>query len=339
VRPLTGGPANITLSDNEISLNNSGGEYDVPGSMFQCGCSGGGKFWNVNGATISGNYVHDNKGPGIWVDTNNTGINITNNTIVKNYAEGIIMEVSYNFTITHNVLVDNAWTEGPMNGGKGGSAIGAIYISESGGDSRIPGINSGVALVSDNVLTDNWGGVEIWEDADRHCADGTKDGDSCTLVDPKTYTVASCMANLPTAVAGKQTGSPPADYYDGCRWKSQNVEVSNNTFNLTASNVPGCTVAALCSVNALYSQYGSFAPYVSSSVTTAITFNQNNVFKNNTYTGPWNFYVWSQGNLDNPIDFKTWQSPVTDKCGTSGEIQSGTCNSGFGQDQGSTISM
>jgi parallel beta-helix repeat protein len=328
--PLSGGAANVTLTDNEISLNDADGEYDQPGGIG-CGCSGGGKLWQVNGATITGNYVHDNGQVGIWADTDNTNLNIANNTVEGNYAEGIMIEISYNFSITNNVLSHNAWAAGPQLGGFPDSAI---YISESGGDARIPGPYSGQAVIRGNTLTDNWGGIVVWENSDRSCSDGSDQ--VCTLVDPSVFTLDSCAANLPTAAAGQSTGSPAADYYDGCRWKSQNVTITGNTFNFTPANIPRCTAANLCGFMGLFSNYGSFAPYESAAVPTAIAFDQGNTWKDNTYAGPWSFWAWSQSNIDNPVPVAKWRAAVTDKCATAGEVQSGTCETGFGQDQGST---
>jgi parallel beta-helix repeat protein len=328
---LTGGASNVTLTHNEVSLNDSAGAYDQPGGV-QCGCSGGGKFWEVNGITATDNYVHDNGQVGIWADTDNTGINISGNTISDNYAEGIIIEISYNFSITNNVLSGNAVKAGPL---LQGFPDGAIYISESGGDTRVPGAYSGQAIVSGNTLTDNWGGVVVWENSNRFCSDGSDN--ACTLVDPSVITMASCKNNLATAKAGMSTGSPASDYYDDCRWKAQNVEISNNTFNLTAANVPSCTPQNLCGFMGLFSNYGSTAPYTSANVPGAITFDQSNQFKKNTYNGPWEFWAWSQSNTDNPISFADWQKAVTDKCDTSTEISGGTCDTGFGQDPGSTL--
>lgn len=327
--PLTGGASNVTLTGNEISFNDSAGAYDQPGGIG-CGCSGGGKLWEVDGADISDNYVHDNGNVGIWVDTDNTGIDISDNTIARNYSEGIIIEISYNFSITNNTLSDNAWSLGASSAGS--NIYPAIYISESGGDARVPGNLRGIAQVEDNTLTDNWSGITLWENANRFCSDGSDN--ACTLVEPAVFTEASCGANLPGAVAGADTGSPPADYYDGCRWKTQNVQVSGNVFDFNPAGIPGCTAAVLCGFNAIFSNYGSTAPYTSASVPTAIAFHQDNVFKSNSYQGPWNFWAWNFGNA---VTWAQWTAPVTDGCAGSGEIQSGQCTSGFGQDGGSTL--
>ena len=55
------GITNVVVDGNEIAGNNTDDwEARKPG----CGCTGGTKFWEVTGATITGNWVHDNKGPG-----------------------------------------------------------------------------------------------------------------------------------------------------------------------------------------------------------------------------------------------------------------------------------
>jgi hypothetical protein len=234
-------------------------------------------------------------------------------------------EISYNAQITNNTLIKNA-----IGMGSGqttpGFPDGAIYISESGGDSRVASNYAGQFLVSGNVMTNNWGGIIMWENANRYCGSGIDS--TCTLVDTAVYTISSCGANI--------SEKTPTDYYDNCRWKTQNALVENNTFSFTPSAVSSsCTTANLCGFNGLFSNYGN-APY-DASRTVAITFQQNNVFKNNTYSGPWKFFAWSQSNIDNPITSAQWQAAVTDQCNTSSELSSGTCNSGFGQDKGSTF--
>ena len=95
------GPDALTLDDNEIAENDTyNWEKHDPG----CGCSGGGKFWNVNGASIEGNWVHANHNVGIWADTNNRGFNISDNYFDNNYAEALIYEISYNAQIEDNRL-------------------------------------------------------------------------------------------------------------------------------------------------------------------------------------------------------------------------------------------
>ena len=53
------GVRDVVLHGNEISGNNTDDwESRKPG----CGCTGGGKFWATNGARVTDNYVHDNRG-------------------------------------------------------------------------------------------------------------------------------------------------------------------------------------------------------------------------------------------------------------------------------------
>lgn len=345
---LTGGIQNVTVTGNEISYNDTCNWEDVSpdpvpsadlpancagtsaGQFSGCGCSGGGKFWETDGANVTDNYVHNNFNVGLWADTDNTGFDWSGNYISDNAGVGIMEEISYNFSITDNTFVDNAWLAGAKNSR---FPTGAVYISESGGDAQVPGAYSGTALISGNSFTDNWDGVVLWENANRYCSDGS-DG-VCTLVDPGVFTRASCAANLSTAVAGADTGSPSADYYDGCRWKTQNVSVTDNVFNLTPADITGCAPSSnVCGENAIFSEYGK-ATYSGAAVPTAIAFHQNNVFGDNTYAGPWTFMAWNQGNEDDPVSFGAWSSPVTDDCSTAQEVSSGTCNSGFGQDAGS----
>ncbi len=167
----------------------------------------------------------------------------------------------------------------------------------------------------------------IWENSNRYCSDGS-DG-VCTLVDPSEFTLSSCGAHLAERA--------PIDYYDGCRWKAQNVSVSHNIFAFEPTDIgSNCTVANYCGENGLFSTYGE-PPYGGPAVPTNITFRQNNDFSDNVYDGPWGFEAWSQGNLDNPVNGTTWTALVTDDCSTAGENASGTCDSGFGQDVGSTF--
>jgi hypothetical protein len=294
------GVDNLTVTDNEISYNDTyNWEVRDPG----CGCSGGGKFWQTNGATVTGNYVHNNQDVGLWADTDNVGFDISDNYISNNYAEGIVYEISYNAVISHNTLVRNALGVGPTNPG---FPEGAIYISESGSDARIAGPYSSKLEITDNLLTDNWSGVVLWESANRFCGspDNSSTG-SCTLVDPTQVNISTCdQANL----TGARPNQRPVDYYDDCRWKTQNVSVTTNSFVLVPSAIGAdCTVAHGCGLQGLFSQYGtdpSWSPYQGEVIEKAITTTQGNQFAHNTYRGPWRFMVHDQSEI---VNFATWQ--------------------------------
>ena len=299
---------NAVLTHNDINDNNNLHAFDFPGSPAnnQCGCSGGGKWWEGLNDQTTDNYVHGNKDVGIWYDTNDAGALISGNYVSDNYSVGIQYEASYNAQITDNTLVGNAIGEGSHQDTPG-FPDGAVYISESGGDSRVASNYSGQLLISGNVLTNNWGGVILWENSDRYCSDGSDN--ACTLINPAIFTESSCAANL--------SEKSPVDYYDNCRWKTQNVTIKNNTMTFNATTVgSGCSVADLCGFNGLFSNYGT-SQY---NQTGPIVFKQGNHFSNNTYSGPWHFWAWSQSNLANPVTWAQWTAPVTDQCGTAGEI-------------------
>jgi putative cell wall-binding protein len=311
----TGTVEDVTLTHDEISFNDAAGKYDHGPGSVQCGCSGGGKFWDTLDATVTTNYVHTNGDVGIWVDTDNRGFDISGNYIAHNYAEGVMYEISYNALISDNAFVDNAWGEGP------GLAFpdSAVYISESGGDARVASNYSGELSVTGNDFVDNWGGVVLWENSNRYCGDGS-DG-MCTLVTPSTYTIASCQAHLPTSTA---SGTP--DYYDNCRWKTQNVTVSDNTFDFTPQAIgPACTPTNNCGFNGLFSEYGTTPPWTAWAVPLHISDDQNDHFSDNTYSGPWRFDGFALGDA---VTWTQWSGGFVD--------QNGSNDAFYPQDAGST---
>jgi hypothetical protein len=294
-----GDPVNITVDHNEIVGNNTDNwEALHPG----CGCSGGTKFWRVNGATITSNYVHDNHGPGLWADTDNRGFDVGNNYIANNEGSGFIYEISYNLRLANNTFVRNALVDGPK---LGGFPDPAVYISESGANSRVPGRYGDTLTITGNTFTDNWSGVVLWENADRFCGSpaNTSTGD-CTLVNPRMVTTGSCNA----------TNITDEPYYNDCRWKTQNVLVSGNEFTFDPANIgTDCTPANYCGFNGVFSQWGSepsWSPYLGTVVENHITFDQNNHFMSNTYNGPWRFAVRRQGSA---VSWATWRGRPYDQ--------------------------
>ena len=222
-------------------------------------------------------------------------------------------EISYNGRITDNTLIGNDVGAGEQNDTPDfpGSAI---YISESGSDSRVHTAFNHQFVISGNVLTNNWGGVALYENANRAC--GISADSVCTLVDPRVYTLASCAKNLSNA---KPNGNP--DYFDNCRWKTQNVIVRDNTFNFNPRQIgAACAKADAdpagrtdCGYNALFSVYGSTAPYKGWVVPKNISNNQNDHFEDNTYNGPWNFVAFNQGNF---LTWSQWIAGSSDSAGS-----------------------
>lgn len=286
-----GGPTSVLLDHNEVTGNNTD---DWESQVNGCGCTGGGKFWDAHTVTITNNYVHGNLSVGLWADTNDTDFLVENNYISDNDSQGLFYEISYNMTVKNNNFVRNGLVGGP---GNSGFPTGAIYLSESGGDSRVAGRTHEINIY-DNNFDDNWSGVILWENADRYCAspNNTSSG-TCTLGNPDA-TLTTCG----DPAGGGQIDEEP--YYSDCRWKTQNVHVHNNTFTMDKSSIAGCTTAPRsCGLQGIFSNSGSspsWSPYMGSVIQQAITFNQNNTFSDNTYVGDWDFMVKDQSTVASP---------------------------------------
>ncbi len=275
---------NALLDHNEISGNNTD-NWEV--LRDGCGCTGGGKFWENEDVVISSNYVHDNHGVGIWADFNNRGFLIENNWIENNDAHGIEYEISYNFLIRNNVLIHNAVVMGQNEFGGVGDTFPApaIYISESGGDTRA-GSTYTTSEIYGNYFQDNWDGIALWENADRYCRPGVND------------TAASC---------------PFFEKTLGTRNKTSNVLIHDNEFRFTRAEV-GCT-NTLCGRNSMFSNWGVTSKYPADIIQKAVTFKQNNKWYNNRYYGDWHFQPFDMGT---DRAFSQWQAaPYSQDAGST----------------------
>lgn len=285
-----GNVEDILLEGNEITGNNTA---DWESRIEGCGCTGGAKFWAVNGATIRGNWVHDNRGGGLWADTNNNDFVFEKNLIEKNDGPAIIYETSYNAVIRYNTIRRNNWVEGRTFASRGDTfPEPTIYISESGGDERIPARTDKIEIYG-NDLVDNWSGITLWENADRFCNSAANSSTGyCTLVQP---TLSKCAA---PAIADKPL-------FDDCRWKTQRVDIHGNRFAVDPE-VMNCST--LCARMAVLSNSGTvpeWSPYLEDTVQQAITFHQDNTWHDNYYVGPWWFVVFDASTVVNQAGWRS----------------------------------
>jgi hypothetical protein len=82
------GTSGSLIKNNEIARNNLAG--------FSANWeAGGAKFGNAHDITVSGNYVHDNVGDGLWTDGDSSGGLYENNIVVNNAKNGIAHEISH----------------------------------------------------------------------------------------------------------------------------------------------------------------------------------------------------------------------------------------------------
>jgi hypothetical protein len=307
----SGEVTDLTIDHNEIAGNDT---YNYEVKQPGCGCSGGGKFWNVVNATVTDNWIYKNNSVGLWADTDNAGFEFEGNYFQDGEGTALMYEISYNAVIEYNTFDHNGVTGGPSSTG---FPLSSIYISESGADSRVDSdYRDSPFLIAHNVFTDNWGGVILWENSNRFCASPANTSTAyCTMVNPQ--------ATLQTCGNASLVKTKP--YVSDCRWKTQNVEVESNQFTFDPSVLgKACTVANNCGYNGVFSEYGSdpsWSPYKGDIVPTDIAFNQNNKFSDNTYSGPWCFMGWQQGTS---VSFKQWRAAAN------------VNKKQFGQDAGST---
>lgn len=280
----------LVVHGNEIAGNNTD---DWEAKIAGCGCTGGVKFWAVDGADVTGNWVHHNHGPGLWADTNNNDFVIRDNVISDNEGAAIIYETSYNAVIADNLIRGNNLLDGRefvTDGDPFPSAT--IYVSESGGEPRIPARTDRL-VISGNRFVDNWSGITLWENADRFCNSphNTSSGHCTLLVDDVEQCRSPAIKREPLR--------------DDCRWKTQRVDIHHNRFEVDTTKI-GCEY--LCARMAVLANFGtspSWSPYHGSDIQDAITFKQDNRWHDNVYIGPWRFMAFDTDTLLEP---SVWQS-------------------------------
>lgn len=296
----------LVVEGNEITGNNADDtERQHPG----CGCSGAMKFWAVNGADVRHNWIHHNRGSGVWADTNNNDFLIEHNLIEDNDGSAILYETSYNAVIRDNNIRRNNWVDGREFLDRGDNfPVATIYLSEAGGQPRIPARTDKIEIYR-NTLTDNWSGITLWENADRFCNSPSNTSTGyCTLLVPD---VKRCA---PPAIARKPLLSD-------CRWKTQRVDIHHNRFAIDPGKV---RCKAICARMAVLSNYGTvpeWSPYREDLVQQSITLGQENTWHDNTYVGPWTFMPHDTGRM---VGADGWQSrPYQQDRGSTFERTSG----------------
>jgi parallel beta-helix repeat protein len=121
--------------------------------------AGGGKAFNTSNLTFKSNYVLDNGGTGLWVDTNNIDTTFDDNTVSDNWGPGIYIEISFNARIIDNTITDNGMPSSPGGGNRQGWAWDAgIQLRRSGGLS-----SSKPLIISGNIVADNYNGISLIE--------------------------------------------------------------------------------------------------------------------------------------------------------------------------------
>ncbi|MGS2590927.1 right-handed parallel beta-helix repeat-containing protein [Streptomyces hebeiensis] len=296
----------LVVEGNEIVGNNTDDwERRKPG----CGCTGGVKFWAVDGADIRGNWVHDNRGAGLWADNNNNDFRIEGNLLEANDGAALMYETSYNAVIRNNTIRRNNWVEGRTYADRGDTfPYATLYVSESGGEPRVRARTDKIEIYG-NLLEDNWSGITLWENADRFCNSPANTSTGyCTLLVRDTDRCAR------PAIA-------TAPLYADCRWRTQRVDIHDNRFLLDTSVVRCDEECGRMAVLANYGTYPDWSPYKGKRVAEAITLKQRNRWYDNVYAGPWSFVATD---TDRTLDFAQWQgTPYQQDAGSTFRSRAG----------------
>jgi parallel beta-helix repeat protein len=136
-----------TVSSNEIAFNGMAGyspEWEA----------GGSKSWLTDRHTVTHNYVHDNRGPGLWTDGGNIRTEYAYNRITGNWGAGIQHELSYDAVIRSNEITGNGRRH------KGWAWEAGIQIQSSGG-------TAGPVEIAGNTVSDNANGIALIDSGDR----------------------------------------------------------------------------------------------------------------------------------------------------------------------------
>ncbi|NLU91929.1 right-handed parallel beta-helix repeat-containing protein [Chitinophaga sp. Ak27] len=315
---------NFVLDHNEITGNNTD---DWEKKIEGCGCTGGAKFWINKNVMVTNNWVHHNKGVGLWLDNNNRGFVIENNYINDNDGNGLMIEAGYDARVRFNNFKKNAIVAGMLNMQHGDNfPVPAIYISEA-GSPRGFNLKTSPMLISKNNFENNWGGVVLWENPNRYSGSSGNTHIAGTIKIKSLYDDSPCKSGVPNTIPG----SVPDKF--ACRWSTENIIVENNEFRIDKAML-GYVGGNFCGINGIFSEYGSFPEFSGYVIPWRITFQQDNVFRNNHYYGDWQFAGFEVTNPDGSrVSWKNWTAPappVPDH--PSADNRPIT----FGQDKGST---
>jgi parallel beta-helix repeat protein len=127
-----GGATNFVVDGVELDHNDFTTDAHTT-RAHSCGDEGGGFKFVASNVTIENSYIHDNACSGLWSDLSSNNLTITNNRLVDNWEQGVILEISGAATISHNVVTGNGFhMQNANNNGCGWGWGGGITLSTSG---------------------------------------------------------------------------------------------------------------------------------------------------------------------------------------------------------------
>jgi hypothetical protein len=189
----------VLVEDNEIAYNNFAG-YDYNWE------AGGTKFLFTENLMVRNNYVHDNRGPGLWTDGDNHDVVYEHNRLTGNLIAGIFHEISFRAVIRYNTIEKDGINP------RGGAYGACIFVSAS-ADVEVLG----------NNLTACRNGV-IGFQADR--GSSPKNGRPYLLQNLYVHD------NIITQTTGIAAGIMRTNKSDNSIFTGSNNRFENNTYNL-----------------------------------------------------------------------------------------------------------
>jgi len=189
----------ILIEDNEIAYNNFAG-YDYNWE------AGGSKFLFTENLMVRNNYVHDNRGPGLWTDGDNYNVVYERNRTTGNTIAGIFHEISFGAAIRFNTIENDGFNP------RGGSYGAGIFVSASSN-----------ADVYGNNVTNCMNGIL-----------GIQDNRGSSRRSGKPYLLQNLYVhdNIITQTTGIAAGILKVGKFDNSIFASWNNRFENNTYNL-----------------------------------------------------------------------------------------------------------
>lgn len=317
---------NLVLDHNEITGNNTG---DWESRIDGCGCTGGVKFWINSNVFVTNNWVHDNRGTGLWLDNNNTGFVIEGNYIEDNDAHGLFMEAGYDSVVRYNNFKRNAIVKGREFKNRGAEfPVPAIYVADNGSPEGY-GLKAVPTIISHNNFEDNWGGVALWESPDRYCSSSGHTHPPYCTIKVDLYNDQQCESAVENVIPDSI-----GDKYR-CRWSTENNVVEYNVFRIDKAAIgEGCEGGDYCGVNGLFTGYGTFRAFPDYEIPWRTTFQQGNIFQNNMYIGDWTFAGFQPSKPNGGrVSWEDWTAPAPEIPDTFNHHNRPET---FGQDRGSS---
>ena len=152
---ISGDGDNALVDGNEIAYNNTA-HFDYGGTNSE---AGGTKFSGTNYLVVTNNYVHDNIGPALWLDSNNYSWTIQSNRTANNLEAGVLDEISYDGVIRYNIFENEGNTPNSSQSSfwyRSAILVGSSPNAEIYGNTLINSAN-GIGAVANNRGSGNRG--------------------------------------------------------------------------------------------------------------------------------------------------------------------------------------